>query len=157
MCTHDIRASQYGLTERKRIQLHPQIRIEWEIHTAHIPIRSQRQRLFVRRSRVSVRTGRARRPRIAARVRLRNWGNNPSCLPLEFSQNDTVSEIGRIALCSRCEVRLNGFCDVEQLRFFELRDDVGQSAYLALDDPHIYYRECVESDVLGIWSAMWHG
>jgi hypothetical protein len=38
-----------------------------------------------------------------------------------------------------------------------LRDDVGQSAYLALDDPHIYYRECVESDVLGIWSAMWHG
>jgi hypothetical protein len=54
-------------------------------------------------------------------------------------------------------MRLDSFGDVEEFCFFVLRDDVGQSADLALDDPDVYYRESIEGDVLGIWSATWHG
>jgi hypothetical protein len=52
-------------------------------------------------------------------------------------------------------MRLNGFRDAEQLRFFILRDNVGQSSDLPLYDPHIYYGEGIESDVLYIKSAIW--
>ena len=155
--SRQILASRSGLTEWERIQLHPQIRVQRKIHTAQIPVRSQRQRLFGRRPRVGMRTGRARRAGVTTGVRLRRWRDDSPCFTLKFSQDDTVSEIGRIALCGCCEVRLNSFRNVEQFGFFVLRGDIGQTSDLTLDDPDIYYRESVEGNVLGILSARWHG
>jgi hypothetical protein len=51
-------------------------------------------------------------------------------------------------------MRLNGFRNAEQLRFFVLRQNVRQSSDLALYNPHVYYRERVEGDVLNNKSAI---
>jgi hypothetical protein len=53
-------------------------------------------------------------------------------------------------------MRLNGFSNAEQLRFFVLRDNVGQSPDLSLDDPHIHYGERVEGDILNTRSGTWY-